>query len=173
LSIPEGNDVLIVVLSTGQSWPGMAYYVAMTVAGSVTGCLMLFALGRRGGRFLQRHLDQRRIEKLEATYRRWGVWSILIPSILPPPTPFKVFVLWAGMVRVPTSKFLLAVVLGRSVRYLMWGILAVVYGTMARDFLESNLRPVGLALFAVLVAAAVYGIFWHRSCKAKAGEEVA
>ncbi len=152
LSIPEGNDVLLVILSTGQNWEKMLYYASMTILGSVTGCILLFTVGRRGGRFIRKRLSEKRKQELQEAYERWGLWSILVPSILPPPTPFKIFVLWAGMFGVPYQKFILAVFLGRSVRYLMWGALAVLYGESARYFLEHNLRFVGIVLFAVLVA---------------------
>jgi len=152
LSIPEGNDVLLVILSTGQSWETMAYYAMMTILGSVTGCILLFTVGRRGGRFISKRLSEKRKQELQEAYDRWGVWSILVPSILPPPTPFKIFVLWAGMFGVPYRKFILAVLVGRSFRYFMWGALAVLYGESARYFLEHNLKFVGIALFAVLVA---------------------
>ncbi len=152
LSIPEGNDVLLVILSTGQSWETMVYYAAMTIFGSVTGCILLFTVGRRGGHFISKRLSPNRKQELQEAYERWGVWSILVPSILPPPTPFKIFVLWAGMFGVPYRRFIVAVLLGRSIRYFMWGALAVLYGESARYFLEHNLRFVGIVLFAVLVA---------------------
>jgi len=152
LSIPEGNDVLIVILSTGQSWEIMVYYATMTILGSVTGCILLFTVGRRGGNFIRKRLSEKRKQELHQAYERWGVWSILVPSVLPPPTPFKIFVLWAGMFGVPYRKFILAVFLGRSVRYYMWGALAVLYGESAKYFLEHNLKFVGIVLFAVLVA---------------------
>lgn len=155
LSIPEGNDVLIVVLSTGQNWTTMAYYAAMTVMGSVTGCILLFMVGRKGGRFISKRLSRKRVESLTQAYSRYGLWSIIVPSILPPPTPFKIFVLWAGMFRVPFHKFVLAVLIGRSFRYYMWGVLAVLYGEAARYFLEHNLRLVGVILFVALVAIIV------------------
>ncbi len=152
LSIPEGNDVLLVILSTGQGWGTMAYYATMTILGSVTGCVLLFTVGRRGGRFIRKRLSETRRQELQDAYERWGVWSILVPSILPPPTPFKIFVLWAGMFGVPYQRFIVAVFLGRSIRYFMWGALAVLYGESARYFLEHNLRFVGIVLFVVLVA---------------------
>jgi membrane protein YqaA with SNARE-associated domain len=155
LSIPEGNDILIVVLSTGARWETMAYYATMTIMGSVTGCCLLFMVGRRGGRFISKRLSPSRVHELENAYKRWGIWSILVPSILPPPTPFKIFVLWAGMFGVPFRRFVLAVLLGRSVRYYMWGILAVLYGETAKHFLEHNLRFVGLLLFGLMVAGIV------------------
>jgi membrane protein DedA with SNARE-associated domain len=118
----------------------------------VTGCILLFSVGRRGGNFIRKRLSERRKVELRDAYERWGVWSILVPSILPPPTPFKIFVLWAGMFGVPYRKFILAVFIGRSVRYYMWGALAVLYGESAKYFLEHNLKFVGIVLFVVLVA---------------------
>lgn len=164
LSIPEGNDLLIVILSTGQTWERMLYFASMTILGSVTGCILLFAVGRRGGGFLGRRLGQKRVVDFEATYRKWGVWSILIPSILPPPTPFKIFVLSAGMFKVSYSRFIVAVLIGRSIRYYMWGILAVLYGETARYFLEHNLKLVGLVLFVLLITAILtYTLIWYKS----------
>jgi membrane protein DedA with SNARE-associated domain len=151
VSLPESNDLLIVVLSTGATWGGMSYFVLMTVMGSVVGCTLLYLVGRRGGNFVARRLKQDRLERVSATYRRWGVWAILIPSILPPPTPFKAFVLSAGVFQVPLNRFLFAVFVGRTIRYAMWGILAVLYGEWAKDFLEHNIHSVGLILLLVIL----------------------
>jgi membrane protein YqaA with SNARE-associated domain len=171
LSIPEGNDVLLVILSTGQTWATMTYYAAMTILGSVTGCVLLFTVGRRGGRFLHRRMSEKRRQELQEAYERWGVWSILIPSILPPPTPFKVFVLWAGMFGVPYRRFIIAVFLGRSIRYLMWGALAVLYGESARYFLEHNFRLVGIVLFVALVAVVLTVVLVRLRTKRTPGQE--
>lgn len=155
LSLPEGNDILIIVLSTGKTWETMTYYVLMTTLGSVVGCSILFALGRRGGSFLDRRLKKKRMEDIKETFRKWGVLAILVPSILPPPTPFKIFVLSAGVFRVPLKKFLFAVFVGRTIRYATWGILAVLYGEWAREFLEQNLREVSITITALLVISIV------------------
>ncbi len=166
LSIPEGNDVLIVVLSTGQSWELMAYYVGMTILGSVTGCSLLYSVARRGGAFFERRkkLESHWVER----YRRWGTWAIVIPSILPPPTPFKVFVFSAGLLKVPLRKFFTAIVIGRSIRYFMWGILAVLFGEAAKTFLDQHLKTIGLVLFGLLLSAfAGYILVWLRTRKTK------
>lgn len=152
LSVPEGNDILIVVLSIGRSWEVMLYFVAMTVAGSVIGCSLLYWVGSRGGGIVANRLSPKRLDRIRRQYHRWGVWAVIIPSILPPPTPFKIFVLTAGVFNLPFGRFVLAVSLGRSIRYLMWGILAVVYGPLAQEFLEKNLHTVGVGLALVLLA---------------------
>lgn len=157
LSVPEANDILIVVLSTGQSWTMMSYYVVMTIVGSTTGCSLLYGLGKRGGMFMRRRLSPERIKRAEALYQRWGIWSVVIPSLLPPPTPFKVFVLSAGLFKIPYRRFLAAVVAGRSLRYFLWGILAVIYGEAAKRYLQQNLHKAGTVLFIVFVAGgAIY-----------------
>ena len=151
LSLPEGNDILIVILSIGQSWEVMLYYVGMTVIGSVAGCSLLYWVGRHGGQFVEKRLSPKRLDGMRQQYHRWGVWALVIPSILPPPTPFKIFVLTAGIFRLSFPKFLFAVSLGRSFRYLLWGVLAIIYGPLAQRFLEENLHTVGVALALVLL----------------------
>lgn len=157
ISVPEGNDILIVILSTGGSWSNMAYYVSMTVIGSVTGCFFLYSVGRKGGRaILKKRFSIQKIERAEKAYNKYGILAVLIPSILPPPLPFKIFVLSAGVFGMPALKFLSAVAIGRSIRYAMWGILAVLYGNSVILFLENNLRIVGTVL-AVVVLLGIVG----------------
>jgi membrane protein DedA with SNARE-associated domain len=160
LSVPEGNDLLIVVLSTGQSWERMSYLVLMTIAGSVMGCSILYWVGRRGGNFVNRPPRRERLKQVEATYQKWGLWAVLVPSILPPPTPFKVFVLSAGVFRVPYLRFLLAVFVGRSIRYFLWGILAVLYGEWAKQMMQGSLHTVGAVLFVLMIMMAATYFIW-------------
>jgi membrane protein YqaA with SNARE-associated domain len=169
LSVPEGNDLLIVILSTGQSWEQMCYYVVMTIIGSVTGCSVLYAVGRRGGGFFERRVNPGKMARVQESYHRWGVWAVVVPSILPPPTPFKIFVLSAGIFRLPFSKFLIAVLAGRSIRYFMWGILAVLYGEAVRIFIVQNLHMAGLIMAAVLILGISLFIFLRTRRKADAG----
>ena len=173
ISVPEGNDLLIVILSAGQTWSRMLFYVAMTTAGSVVGCFLLYSVGRRGGNFVRRRVDVERLERAERLYQRWGMLSILVPSILPPPCPFKIFVLSAGVFAVPPSKFILAVALGRSVRYLMWGILAVLYGEAAKAFIQQNMHTVGLVVFLLFLALTLFLVFRHRTRRREALREAA
>jgi membrane protein YqaA with SNARE-associated domain len=174
LSLPEGNDLLIVVLSTGQTWGWMTYYVLMTTFGSVCGCSVLYSVGRRGGKFLEKRLQGERIEEMKNLYQRWGMWSVLVPSILPPPTPFKVFVLSAGFFRIPFPQFLLSVVIGRSIRYFMWGILAVLYGEVVKVYIEENLPIVGAILLLLFIAAITsYAVKWFRDKKKSPHHEIA
>ncbi len=161
LSIPEGNDILIIALSTGQSWDLMSYYVAMTITGSVMGCTLLYSVGRRGGNFVKKRLSEERRTEMRRLYERWGIWTLLVPAVLPPPTPFKIFVLSAGLFRIPLSRFIVLISLGRSIRYFMWGILAVLYGEAAKQLLQEEMKTVGVILF-VSLAAILTGIVLIR-----------
>ena len=174
LSIPEGNDILIVILSIGQSWERMAFYVTVTTLGSITGCLLLFTVGRRGGSpFLRKKFSAKNIALAERMYKRYGVLTVVIPSLMPPPTPFKVFVLSAGAFRVSWTRFIIAVAIGRTLRYSMWGILAVLYGNTVKTYMENNLPTVGMILFGLLVLTLlVVGFLMYRNRRRRSESEV-
>ena len=104
LSFPEVNDLLIIWLTT-QHQERMVYYALMTTLGSVSGCLALYALARKGGkRFSSSGFKPAHVERAMTTFRRYGLLAILVPSILPPPTPFKIFVLAAGVAESPPGR---------------------------------------------------------------------
>lgn len=170
VSIPEGSDLLIVVLSIGKTWGQMIFLTLMTIIGSVIGCHLLFFSGRYGGRaILEKRFKEDRIRKAEAFIHRYGVLSILVPSILPPPMPFKIFVLTAGVFRMATWRFFVAVLIGRSLRYFMWGILAVIYGEQFKIFLTGNLHWIGILLFFLTLLATICILIWNlwRRSRAK------
>jgi membrane protein DedA with SNARE-associated domain len=174
LTIPEGNDLLIVVLSTGNSWERMAYYVGMTTLGSLAGCLLLYLVGRRGGNpLLRRRFSEANIARVERLFDRYGVLTIAVPCLLPPPCPFKIFVLSAGVFRLSVSRFLTAVAIGRTVRYSMWGILAVLYGNSVKIFMQQHLTRIGMMLFGFFLLCCLAGLAFliYRSRRAKTGVE--
>ncbi len=153
LSIPEGNDLLIVILSIGKTWSQMAYYVGMTIMGSVLGCIVLYSVGRKGGNpLLHKRFSEKSIDRAERLFHRYGGLAVTLPSILPPPCPFKVFVLIAGVFRMSLPKFVISVVIGRTVRYFTWGILAVLYGSAVKDYMQNNVPMIGIVLFIFLIA---------------------
>jgi len=162
LSVPEGNDLLIVVLSTGKSWGNMAYWVGMTTLGSVIGCLLLYSVGRKGGNpLLRRKFSSEKIERAERLFKKYGLLTVLIPSVLPPPLPFKIFVLSAGVFRLRVLEFVTAVVIGRTIRYSMWGILAVLYGNSVKLYMQENLNTVGTILSVGFVLVAITVIIYY------------
>jgi membrane protein YqaA with SNARE-associated domain len=157
LSFPQVNDLLIIVLSTRYP-ERMPYYAGMTTAGSLVGCFMLYGVARRGGEvFLRKRLKGRHVDRALALYQKYGLLAVIVPSLLPPPVPFKVFVLLAGAAAVSPWRFGVAVAIGRGIRYFGQGYLAILYGESAADFMKTYGAEIGigLAVVAVVIAAAV------------------
>ena len=157
LSFPEVNDLLIIWLTTRHE-ERMVYYALMTTLGSISGCLALYTVARKGGEaFLRKRVSPHYLERAMSTFRRYGLLAILVPSILPPPMPFKVFVLAAGVSRVRVFHFMLAIAIGRGFRYFGEGLLAMYYGDEAAEFLSRNGKTVGLV---VGLGVLLLGIGW-------------
>ena len=162
LSFPEVNDILIILLTT-QHPERMPYYALMTTLGSIAGCLALYTVARRGGEaFLRKRFKAHYVDAAMERFRRYGLLAILIPSILPPPTPFKIFVLAAGVSKVRLVDFVAAIAIGRGIRYFGEGLLAVYYGDRAADFLRDNAVGVGLTVGALALVAGLAWFAWQR-----------
>jgi membrane protein DedA with SNARE-associated domain len=136
--------------------------VGMTITGSVIGCLLLYLVGRKGGSpLLRKRFSPKSIERAERLFARYGILTVVIPSILPPPMPFKIFVLSSGVFRLKPWEFLAAVAAGRTVRYAMWGILAVLYGNAVKLYMQENLQFVGIVLIACFALAVAVTITYY------------
>ena len=163
LSLPEINDYLVV--GRCYKYPSAAFYFPLFAAiGSVIGCNLLYSIVRRGGQaVLRKRFPLQSIKRVERAYERFGFLAIGIPAILPPPLPFKIFVATAGALEYPRWKFLLTVMIARSFRYYVEGILAVFYGQRVLFFLKDNgLVILSIAGSLVLVAAIIYLIIGRR-----------
>lgn len=172
LSLPEINDYLVVGRCFRQ--PSAAFYFPLFAAiGSVAGCLILYTIMRRGGQaVLRRRFKRENIERAERAYARYGFLAIAVPALLPPPMPFKIFVATAGTLEYPRWKFLLTVMIARSFRYYVEGILAVYYGRRVLSFLRDN----GIAIISIgtalgLVALLIYLSSGRGRAATAAGKE--
>src|SRR5438093_1928025 len=155
VSLPEVNDLLLMTFAINEPG-GMVKFALLTTVGSVAGCALLYALGRKGGEaFLRKTFADERLARVQRWYQRHGILAVIVPSLLPPPTPFKIFVLSAGTFGISWPKFLTAVVIGRGIRYFTEGILAVMYGPAAIQFVQKNYGKVGLAFAIVIVVSAL------------------
>ena len=166
LSFPQVNDLLIIVLST--KYPArMPYYASMTTVGSLIGCFMLYAVARRGGEsLLRKRLKGRYVDRALALYQRYGLLAVVVPALLPPPVPFKVFVLLAGAAAVAPWRFGVAVVIGRGIRYFGQGYLAVLYGEQAAVFMKANGAAIGIGLAVLAICgAAAFVMIRNRSAR--------
>lgn len=166
LSFPEVNDLLLVFMVTRHPHR-MLVYAGSAVLGSLVGCLVLYYLGRKGGEaFVRRRFSSGMVDRALGVIQRNGVLAILIPSLLPPPAPFKIFVILAGIAGISPTRFTLAIVIGRGLRYFGEGLLALWYGERAIDFLQDNSGTVGLVL-AGLLALGLLGYWIWRKTRAK------
>lgn len=154
LSLPEINDYLVVARC--YKYPYAVFYFPLFAAlGSVLGCLLLYTIMRRGGqKLLRKRFKAEKIERVERAYERFGFLAIAIPAILPPPLPFKIFIATAGTLEYPRWKFLLTVMLARSFRYYVEGILAVFYGKRVLLFMKDN----GLVILSVVASILIVGV---------------
>ena len=117
---------------------------------------MLYGFARSGGEvFLRQRVSGPRLERGLALYQRHGLLAVVVPSLLPPPMPFKVFVLLAGVADVSPWKFAAAIIAGRGIRYFGQGYLAVLYGERAFAIVAQNGAMVGLVLAGLAVAGAI------------------
>jgi membrane protein YqaA with SNARE-associated domain len=153
LSFPIITDLLIIQQSIQH--PGrMLYYAVMATIGSLAGCIWLYLIAKKGGEeFFHRHAKKHRMTD---RVRRWvdsnAFLSAFVPSLLPPPLPFKLFVVAEGVFQVPFRTFVTALLIGRFLRYFIEGILAVHYGPRATQFLLAHGRAAGLVIVALVIA---------------------
>jgi membrane protein YqaA with SNARE-associated domain len=146
----------------------MPYYTAMAALGSLSGCMVLYFLAKKGGEaFFHKHAGGK-AEKIKQWVDNNGFLSAFIPALLPPPFPFKPFVLAEGVFQVPVKTFILAIFLGRGLRYGLEGILAVRYGDAALGYLKSHGGTFALAVVALVVLLYVLTHFVFRSPAKKA-----
>jgi membrane protein YqaA with SNARE-associated domain len=165
LPLPGITDLLVIVVVTRRR-DLMLLQVAAATLGSIVGCLAMHFLGRKGGAALVRtRFGSAPVERAMALLQRHGVMAVLIPSLLPPPAPFKIFLLLAGAVGISAPRFAAAIAIGRGARYLALGILAVKYGGGAETYLREHGATASLVVLGVVVAGfAAY--LWRRSAGA-------
>jgi len=161
LSLPQINDLLVVWMVTKH--PGrMLYYALMATAGSVAGCLVMYELGRKGGdALLRKRFHARHVDRAMSLFGRYGFLAVVVPALLPPPAPFKVFVVLAGVAGMPRATFAMAVLIGRGLRYLGEGLLAVWYGEPAIAYIRDHPLEVSIVTVGALAIGGL-GYLWYR-----------
>ena len=137
LSFPFVTDALMIELSMSRP-ARMPYYATMAALGSLAGCIWLYLLAKKGGEAYFRRQAGKTAEKTKRWVQSNAFLSAFIPAILPPPFPFKVFVLAEGVFQVPLRTFSGSLLLGRGVRYFAEGILAVRYGAVVLQVMISH-----------------------------------
>lgn len=154
LSLPEINDYLVVMRCTKDP-VAVFYFPLFAAVGSVIGCMLLYTILRRGGQaVLRRRFRSDHIERVERAYARFGFLALAVPALLPPPVPFKIFVATAGALEYPRWRFMITIMIARSLRYYIEGVLAVFYGERVLQFLKEN----GLLILGIVAAVCLFGL---------------
>jgi membrane protein YqaA with SNARE-associated domain len=150
LTFPVINDLLLIDLSI-RNPARMPYYAAMATLGSVGGCLLLYYIARKGGEAMFHKHAGPRARHIHAWINRNGFLSILVTALLPPPNPFKIFVIAAGAFEMPVRTFVIGLLAARAIRFFGEGFLAIRYGDQAGQFLVTHkLEVAGIVLGVVL-----------------------
>ena len=142
-------------------------YCLVAAAGSAIGGLVPYGLGRAGGElFLLKRVDRARFDQLRHRFQKQEFLAVMIPSMLPPPTPWKVFIFASGVFEMRVVDFLLAVMAGRMVRWIVLSLLVIKLGPGAVDLVAHH----ALATVLIVGALAVIGFAWWWRKKKRAGK---
>jgi membrane protein YqaA with SNARE-associated domain len=154
LSLPEVNDYITAYRVAHN--PSEVYYFPLFPAiGSVIGCLILYRIAQRGEQFVTKRFHPRHLDRVKELYQKWGIFALVIPALLPPPMPFKIFVATAGALNYPPTRFAVVIMIARTARYYFWGWVAFFFreevlqilGWMESHFIE--ILGVVIALFVL------------------------
>ena len=159
-TIPVPMDAILALYvwnDKGHFW----LYCLLAAVGSAIGGLLPYGLGRAGGElFLLKRVNRERFEAMRTRFERQEFLAMMIPSMLPPPTPWKAFVFAAGVFEMRVPAFLLSVFVGRMVRWLILSALVLKLGPGAVDLVAHHAMP--LIGGAMLLAFAGFGWWWWK-----------
>jgi len=159
--LPSSADALMLLLTAAHPrW--MVFYAMVATAGSTLGCWILYSASRRAGRRALARFSESKQKRVKELIDRYDVLSVLVASLLPPPFPFKLFVVTAGVFRFSLTRFVLAIVVGRGFRFLLEGYFAVRYGAQAKVFLAKYYPWIGLGLAVMIIAGFLTRSLWKR-----------
>ncbi len=161
IPLPGGPDAVMLVLSD-RNHAMMPVYALSATVGSVLGCLILYYISRRAGRNALERFSEEKQARVKRWVDRYDVLSVLVASLLPPPFPFKLFVITAGVFRLNVVRFALAVAVGRAARFFLEGWVAVTYGKQAQSFLAENFPAIGIMLVVLVIAGFFLRMFVQR-----------
>lgn len=149
--LPSSADTLMLLLTAAQPrW--MVVYALIATTGSALGCLILYYVSRRAGSRALARFSESKQKRAKELIDRYDVLSVLVASLLPPPFPFKIFVITAGVLRFNLPRFLAAILVGRGIRFFLEGYFAIRYGAQAKVILGKYYPWIGLGLAVVIIA---------------------
>ena len=168
-TLPIPMDALL-ALSVWNDKPRFWLYILMASIGSAIGGLLPYGLGRAGGElFLLKRVNRERYERMRTRFERQEFLAMMIPSMMPPPTPWKAFVFAAGVFEMRVVPFMLAVFCGRMVRWLILSLLVLKLGPGAVQVVAHH----SLTVVGIVGALAVIGFAWWWIKRKRSGKSFA
>jgi membrane protein YqaA with SNARE-associated domain len=162
IPLPGSMDAATILLAAHHSnlW---VYYAIMATVGAVLGGYLTYRMARKGGKeTLEKRFSKRKTARVYAIFERWGLVSVAIPAILPPPFPIVPMLLAAGAMQYPARKFLAALAVGRGIRYTILAYLGAHYGRHIVRLFALYYWPVLIVLIAFAVLGGLYGLFEYK-----------
>ena len=148
-------------------------YVILASVGSALGSIPLYILGYLGGeKVLRKRISEERFQQIHRSFERHEFWALMFPAMLPPPMPFKVFVLGASVFEMRLSHFLIAIFAGRFVRFLTLSMLVLWFGPRVTTWVGDLFRQHFLWLLAALAGALFLWLLLRRRRKEKTLESL-
>jgi membrane protein YqaA with SNARE-associated domain len=164
--LPGGPDAVMMLLAVARpSW--MLIYAMAATLGSTAGCVILYYLSQRAGRRALARFSPAKQARVKDLIDRYDVLSVLVASLLPPPFPFKLFVISAGVFRLSVLRFTVAIATGRAFRYLLEGYLAARYGEHAKELLAQYYPAIGIGLAVLIVIIFIGRTLLRRRAEAR------
>jgi membrane protein YqaA with SNARE-associated domain len=161
IPLPAGPDVVMILLTIQH--PGwMPIYAAAATLGSVAGCVILYYISRRAGDLALKRFSEKKQARVKGLIERYDVLSVFVASILPPPFPFKLFVITSGVFKLNVVRFAIAIGVGRAARFLLEGYLAVHYGDRAEIVFKQYFPWLGLGLAVLIILIFVGRMLWRK-----------
>lgn len=144
-------------------------YALIAAIGSALGSIPIYLIGYKGGEVLVvKRMGERRFNRIRASFEKHGLLAIMLPSMLPPPTPFKLFVLSAGVAEMSFGKFLAAILAGRFLRFALVSLIVIRYGPEILIFVGGVVHNHLRYLLAALAVAGLAGWWLWRARQMKA-----
>ena len=149
----------------------MLLYVAMASIGSALGSIPLYLIGYLGGeKVLRKRISEERFLKIHASFERHEFWALMFPGMMPPPVPFKMFVLAAAVFEMPFRDFLVAIFAGRFVRFLVESLLVLWFGPEILQLFGSVFKQHWGWVLVVIAVGTCFGLILWRNGRRKTGE---
>jgi membrane protein YqaA with SNARE-associated domain len=160
--LPGSMDALLIVLAASHKelwW----YYALMATLGSVIGGFVSYHLAAKGGKdTLEKKLGEKRAKKAFSFFERWGFWSVFFGAVAPPPVPIVFFLGTAGALQYPRKWFLVALSLGRLLRFALVGWIASRYGQHIFSFFGKYYKPAFWTLLVFGIIGGIAALIWYK-----------